>query len=99
MDLFWLPKKPNWGVELKAAQDLPPAEAAALLIGLANSQIDFIQTGKLDRVVQKSAGTLLPYLSRTKPLRLAVIGSSTLAHLVPAIRVAALATRILGGDF
>ncbi len=90
MDLFWLPKKPNWGVELKAAQDLPPAEAAALLIGLANSQIDFIQTGKLDRVVQKSAGTLLPYLSRTKPLRLAVIGSSTLAHLVPAIRVAAL---------
>jgi FkbH-like protein len=52
--------------------------------------LDFIETAKLDRVLGTFGEALKPYLNRARPVRLALIGSSTLAHLVPAIRVAAL---------
>jgi FkbH-like protein len=90
MDLFWLPEKPEWNASLAAARIRPAEEAAPLLIELANARIDFMQTAKLDRVAQQFGDGLHPYLRRTKPIRLALIGSSTLTHLIPAIRVAAL---------
>ena len=90
MDLHWLPKHSDWSAELKKARDLSSDVCAPELVNLANTCIDFIQTGKIDRQVLKSLESLRPYLNRTKPVRLALIGSSTLAHLSPAIRVAAL---------
>jgi FkbH-like protein len=103
MDLHWLPKHPDWGAELKQVRELTPEFCAPQLVNLANTCIDFIQTGKIDRQVQKSAESLRPYLNRTKPIRLALIGSSTLAHLTPAIRVAALRrgfmVEIFEGDY
>ena len=90
MDLFWLARNSNWTTELKTARDLPPAQAAERLTILANANIDFIQTNKLDRILQNFGESIGTHLNRTKPVRLALIGSSTLAHLAPAIRVAAL---------
>jgi FkbH-like protein len=87
LDLDWLPILEDWPAQLRAAATLPPAEALAAYTRLANTRIDFVQTGKLDRAVQKLA---------PKPtLRLALLGSSTLAHLVPGIRVAALRRGII----
>jgi FkbH-like protein len=64
----------------------PSIEAA---IALANSRLEFIRTGALDQVV-RSQWPEPPKGLGTRPIRLAVLGSSTLAHLVPAIRVAGL---------
>jgi FkbH-like protein len=72
------------------AKQLPASEAASRFIELANTRMDFVQTAKLDRAVESFGEALHPYVKRTKPVRLALIGSSTLAHLVPSIRVAAL---------
>lgn len=88
--LTWLPPRPSWNDALKAARNLTPAEAALQLVELAKAQIDFVQTMRLDRLVQKYGASLEPCLRRTHKLRLAVIGSSTLTHLLPAIRVGAL---------
>ena len=71
------------------ARSLPAAEAFPLLTRLANYSLDFMATAKLDRVVGEfhDRETLL---DRTAPIRLALLGSSTLTHLKPAIRVGAL---------
>ncbi len=90
MELFWLPKATDWNASLRTARNAPAPEAAAQLVALANHQLDFVQTAKLDRVVLQFGEALHPHLDRTPALRLAMIGSSTLAHLVPAIRVSAL---------
>jgi FkbH-like protein len=88
-DLFWLPKHSDWSSAFAAARKLPPAEAATRLRELANCDIDFLQTNQLDRALMKIADAARAEASAAKPVRLALLGSSTLAHLVPGIRVAA----------
>ncbi len=90
MELFWLPKLSDWSETLSKARNLPAAEAAPHLIALANSRIDFLQTGKLDRIAEQFGPSLWPHLQRTPAIKLALIGSSTLTHLIPGLRVAAL---------
>jgi FkbH-like protein len=87
-DLFWLPKLPEWNDALAAAKRLPPNEAAARLRQLANADIDFMQTAQLDRAIQKIAPAAKAVANDAKPVRLALLGSSTLGHLIPGIRVA-----------
>jgi FkbH-like protein len=87
-DLFWLPKRSDWDEALAAAKKLPAAEAAARMRELANSDIDFMQTAQLDRAIQKIAEAARAEASDAKPVKLALLGSSTLGHLVPGIRVA-----------
>jgi FkbH-like protein len=57
------------------------------LQALANRRLDFMQTRKLDRLVREKAERASPPFPR---LKLALIGSSTLDHLAPAIRIGAL---------
>jgi FkbH-like protein len=90
-NLPWLPPAPEWTSELKAVEQAD--DRAALwrrLVALANARMDFTRTVRLDRALQKLFGSDPPAGLPTKPVRLAVLGSSTLAHLLPAIRVAAL---------
>ncbi len=85
-DLAWLPVEADWSERLKAAGE---ADWPALVL-LARARLDPLATGRLDRLLRRrfpgppESGLAAP------PIRLAVLGSSTLAHLVPAIRVAAL---------
>ncbi|WP_428487158.1 HAD-IIIC family phosphatase [Rhodopila sp.] len=85
-DLHWLPIIADWRPRLKA---LPadPAGAWDNAVGLANARLNFVLTNALDetirRVLPEGPATLA-----TRKVRLAVLGSSTLAHLLPAIRVA-----------
>ena len=87
-DLHWLPTTPDWRPRLRA---LPADPAAAWdnAVALANSRLNFVLTNALDEMVRRIFPTGPEALS-TKKVRLAVLGSSTLAHLLPAIRVAGL---------
>jgi len=54
---------------------------------LAHHDLTFSQVLKLDRRLQKLAGASGGRLPGPEPLRIAVIGSATLDHLLPALRV------------
>ena len=87
-DLHWLPTHSDLRQRLRA---LPADPAAAWdnAVALANSQLNFVLTNALDEMVRRIFPTGPEALS-TKTVRLAVLGSSTLAHLLPGIRVAGL---------
>ena len=86
--LHWLPTLPDWKHRLKA---LPadPAAAWDAAVSLANCNINFVQTNALDEALQRLV-TTPPSRSASKTVRLAILGSATLRHLQPAIRVAGL---------
>ncbi len=91
IDLAWLPELAGWPGLLDDARQQPASAAFASFQRLANSRMDFIRAGKLD----KAFGRYLAALPEgTKPpfpvIRLALLGSSTLSHLLPGIRLAAL---------
>lgn len=91
--LSWLPACP--GFKAEAARLRAEAEPEALFAGLkalANHRLDFIETGRLDRLVAERADALPADAPR---LRLALLGSATLDHLAPAIRVGALRRGLL----
>ena len=69
--------------------EVRPAPAIETAIGLANTKLDFIRTSALDQVV-RGHWSEAPAGLGTRPIKLAVLGSSTLAHLLPGIRVAGL---------
>ena len=89
LDLFWLPEVSAWRDALEAARELPPTAAFADFQRLANSRMDFVRAGQLDKAVQR-------YLaghegaSGLPSVRLALLGSSTFSHLLPGIRLGAL---------
>ncbi|HQT88318.1 MAG TPA: HAD-IIIC family phosphatase [Acidiphilium sp.] len=82
--LTWLPTHPDWPAALKAAETAPTLQN---LTALANCNLDFIRTDRLDRLIQHHNLTAHP---PHPAIRLAVLGSSTTAHLAGAIRVAGL---------
>jgi FkbH-like protein len=90
MHFGWLPEEPDWAARLEQARRLEPPAALAALAQLANSRLDFIQTTRLDRAIQQLAQRPEVRAARLGSIRLALLGSSTLTHLVPGIRVGAL---------
>src|SRR5580704_11646280 len=87
-ELHWLPETPDWRVRLKTIA-AGPGSTWDNAVGLAGSQINFVLTNALDETLRRMMSGPAEGLS-TKPVRLAVLGSSTLTHLLPAIRVAGL---------
>lgn len=89
--LSWLPAAPDdWRDRLAAALAEPdPTRAWADLIALARTNLDFVQTTRVDAGLRKRFPDQPPHLT-TRPVRLAVLGSATQSHLFPALRVAAL---------
>jgi FkbH-like protein len=86
-DLDWLPERADWNEILTSALEQAPQEAFTAFQVLANSRMDFIRAGKLDRAVRKYVGQTEAHLP---VVRLALLGSSTLTHLVPGIRLGCL---------
>ena len=73
-DLHWLPTLPDWRQRLRGLGD-DPASAWDAAVGLANARLNFVLTNALDETVRR----VLPSGPRTlatKPVRLAVLGSS-----------------------
>jgi FkbH-like protein len=82
-ELFWLPRYADWLPGLGAASGWPE------LCDLARSRIDAVETRSLDRRLQRLVPEPPAGLT-TRPVRLAVLASSTVDHLLPAIRVGGL---------
>ena len=85
--LYWLPVIENLRDELRQVSGADDRWQAAVRI--AGSQLDFLQTSSLDRQVQAKLTNHAGYLE-LKPVRLAIVGSSTTVHLASGIRVAGL---------
>jgi FkbH-like protein len=90
MHLGWLPDEPEWAARLEQARKLEPVAALRAFAQLANCRIDFIQTARLDRAVQQIATQPDAVASMTASIRLALLGSCTLTHLIAGIRIGAL---------
>jgi FkbH-like protein len=87
--LYWLPKAEGWRPRLQAlAAD--PATAWPSAVTLANLDLDFVKTNQLDNVLCRLLGGTIPSDLPTQPVRLAILSSSTITPLLPAIRVAGL---------
>ena len=85
-DLHWLPEIPDWRARLRGLAKKTDGiwdEAVAL----ANGRVNFVLTNALDEQLRRLISTPPDGLA-AKPVRLAILGSSTLTHLLPAIRVA-----------
>lgn len=88
--LHWLPKLADADEALRAlARIEDPRERLDRITALARHQLDFIQTGKLDRALEKTRAELLAALGLPQ-IKLAWLSSSTVDHQVPSTRVAGL---------
>jgi FkbH-like protein len=85
-ELHWLPEMPDWRTRLRGLANGPVWDTA---VALANARINFVLTNALDETLRR-AQAVAPEGLATRPQRLAVLGSSTLTHLLPAIRVGGL---------
>jgi FkbH-like protein len=89
--LFWLPEQENWRGRLRALSTIDdPKRKWQTLVEMANSRLDFLTTTLLDRALVKYCSSAQLPPSEFKPVRLAILSSSTVDHLLPSLRVAAL---------
>ena len=88
-DLPWLPQRSDWTELLSNEDSLPPEDAFRRFQGLAKSQIDFIQAARLDKAIARYR-SVFGAPDAWPRVRLAMLGSSTLSHLIPGIRLGAL---------
>jgi HAD superfamily phosphatase (TIGR01681 family) len=87
-ELHWLPEIPDWRARLRGLAG-GPGSIWDNAVALANARINFVLTNALDESLRRLLSGPPEGLA-TKSVRLAVLGSSTLTHLLPAIRVAGL---------
>ena len=89
--LYWLPHAKTWREDVISIEHATNPNAAwSALVSLANKNLDFVKTARVDRALQDRFSDSPPPDLVTRPTRLAVLSSSTSAHLLPSIRVAAL---------
>ena len=88
-ELHWLPQLPSWMETLAGLSPGDPAQTWRALVALANVRLGALETMRLDHRRAKLLADAPPDLA-TKPVRLAVLASSTVDHLLAAIRVAGL---------
>ena len=85
-ELVWLPPADNWRERIGAVARDGDFDA---LLGLARARLDFVQTNAVDQI-RRRRWPERPASFDARPVRLALLGSSTTGHLAPALRVAAL---------
>ena len=91
--MTWLPAPSNFRGDLRATMKVTDrAERLERLAFLAQHRLGFLETIQLDQSLGNAAAGSATGFSST---RLAVLASSTVDHLVPAIRVAGLRRRLL----
>ena len=91
LEPYWLPPVEDWSTQIGQIERLQPGpQAWEMLVQLANTRLDFLRAGRLDRSLVRLFADAPPLGLSTKPVRLAVLGSSTTTHLAAPIRIAAL---------
>lgn len=87
------PAPTEFRIGLQAARALTDPDAKLeKLVDLAQRRLDFLETIQFDNALTKAAATSVSGFAR---IRLALLASSTIDHLLPAIRVAGLRRRLL----
>jgi FkbH-like protein len=89
-ELYWLPSHPNWNDALASVGEQPDTDSWEKLVGLANTRLDLVRTLRLDRHFMRLFGSAPPPFLTTTPVRIAVLGSSTVDHLLAGIRIGGL---------
>jgi len=91
--LHWLPPAPDdWRARLRALgadSVADPDQLWAAAVALAQNDLSFVLTNNLDQALRRALPGRPPGVG-TRPERLALLGSATMGHLVPAIRVGGL---------
>ena len=91
--MAWLPAPLDFRRDLRAAlETADSATRVEKLASLAQHRLGFLETMQLDRSLGRITSDTVPGFSL---VRLAILASSTVDHLVPAIRVAGLRRRLL----
>jgi len=91
LDLYWLPVPTEFASKIKQLDALrDPSKAWVELMALAETRLDFIRINRLDQCLRHHFDVSPPTEIATRPIKLALLGSSTLSHLIPSIRVGAL---------
>jgi FkbH-like protein len=91
--MSWLPAAPDFRVDLGAALESPnPTDRFERLAFLAQHRLGYLETLQLDRALCRQ--TLEPGFGFTE-VRLAILASSTVNQLSPAIRVGGLRRRLM----
>ena len=88
--LHWLPQNSAWQQDLARLPADSSTGAWQALRRLANFRMGFAESLQLDRALLKRFKDAAPDGPTTKPVRLAILGSSTTDHLLPGIRAGAL---------
>src|SRR5271165_1692681 len=89
----WLPIAHDFRADLRAALDnAKPTDCLESLASLATYRLGHLETIQLDRALARLSLSEAPGFL---PIRLAILASSTVDHLMPAIRVAGLRRRLL----
>jgi FkbH-like protein len=89
----WLPIARDFRSDLRAALEIcKPTDCLESLASLATYRLGFLETIQVDRALARLSLAEAPGFS---PIRLAVLASATVDHLLPAIRVAGLRRRLL----
>ena len=92
-NMSWLPIAPDFSVNLGVALESPgPTDRLEKLALLAQYRLGYLETLQLDRALSQ---LILEPGSGFAVVRLAVLSSSTINHLPPAIRVAGLRRRMM----
>lgn len=96
--LSWLPEHSDLGRAINEARRIAdPVDQLRAAIRLAGHDRDLVATGRLDRLAGDGLQVAAPDAIRAiglMPLRIAILPSHTVDHLVPAIRVAGLDRRM-----
>ena len=87
--LYWLPRQATTNEQLRKVATAEAVEWNEL-VKLAGEHLDFIQTNRLDKLLTKHFSDTNLRDAVSKPVRLAVLSSSTVDHLLPGMRVAGL---------
>jgi FkbH-like protein len=84
--LYWLPEMPDWRARAMAlgVGSTPSWKAISML---ANARLDLSKTNALDGVMRRTYSAEPPSEIIGQPIRVAVLGSSTLEHLHSSIRI------------
>lgn len=87
--LYWLPSCEKWTKQFAALSQLDAIAAWDNIVQLARTRLQFNQTERLAKAITRLCGTQPPSVLPTQPIRLAVLGSATVDHLLPSIKVGA----------
>ncbi|KPK54473.1 MAG: hypothetical protein AMJ63_03235, partial [Myxococcales bacterium SG8_38_1] len=91
--MSWLPAPSDFRADLRAALEAPDSvERLRKLSALSRSRLGYLETLQLGRALSRISGEEAPGFSQA---RLALLASSTVDHLVPALRVAGLRHKLL----